>query len=564
MLDVIGHLTGLVARQSQAPLLVTFSRRPVPGLLAQVFGPGSAFNLVLAGQEGPLRFGQAFAQREPSADPAEIPLGSLQPRLFGPAAREGAPVIARFVDPATLTRLLDERGGFLRRCAAVIVQIGAEEARGAALRALAGAGHTAQAGLALGSGQSLWVASPEALAYPASILPAGEGRLERLVLLDPCLDGQRGHYLPLARALTAGAQALGAEVAWACHAGLDATLAPAEVLLRPCFARSFFDLPQAEVAGTDLGPEFAPPLAALMEEFAGPGTHMLAHSCDPGMLRAALQRAEAREELPVTLHLCLPNHPWRMPGRAAGIEASRALQRLAATPAWNRQLFLWTETRTLAAQIGQRLGQPVPALPLPAPAWAVGAPLPPAGAAPLCLAFLGEARLDKGFLDLPELAEALDGLAGVRLLIHVLAPPHGFTAEHDAALARLAARPDVTLVPEALDETRYRAMLDAADGVLLPYHPQHYAGRGTGILCDAIAAGRMVVARAGPTMDEHASEGVVLTYDGPAGFRAVVRRILMEREALTARALREAARFRGRRSPAAVVAGLRWRAVLAG
>lgn len=557
MIDLIGHLTGLVARGRAAPLLVTFSRKPVPGLMAQVFGPGSACNLVLGAGAGARRFEQALVQTDPATPPTEAALAALEQRVFGPGG--GAPTIARFVDRGTLKWMLRERAEFLRGCAGVVVQIGEAEALAEALALLAAAGHSAAESFPLERGGAIVVASPAPVPGEGDVRPALLERLERLVILDPCLDGGRGHYLALARALTLGAQALGAEVVWACHSGFSGEGALPGVILRRCFPRSFFDVAPSEMPMTDLGPDFAPVLGALMAEFAGAGTHVLAHSCDPGLLRAALSVAEAHTQLPASLHLCLPNHPWRMPGRAAGTEASRALALLTETPAWNNSLFLWTETRTLAAGIGQRLGCTLPVLNLPAPAWAEAHPLPPTGLSPqgpLRLAFLGEARPDKGFLDLPACAEALSTQPGIELLVHAVPPSHGFTQAHEAALARLARTRGVRLLHGPLDEADYRACLAEVDGLLLPYLPQAYAGRGSGIVCDAIAAGRIVVARAGPTMGELSEEGVVLLFDALPDLARVAARLVQEREALSRRALAEAHPFRARRQAQIALMGL--------
>lgn len=564
----IGHLSGIVARSAAPPLLVTFSRAPVPGLMAQAFGPDTAFNLVVADQSGPLRFARAFTQSDPATPPSEIALAAAETRIFGPPAPatdpprpglSGPPIIARFVEPNTLTRMEAARPGFLRGCAAIVVQIAAQRPREAALELVRGLGFTAVAHFDIRDGMVICVATAQALPDLEATAPAATWPIHRLVIIDPCLDGRRGHYLPLARAFTAGAEALGADIVWACHRDFTGKGVPPGVTVRPCFPRSFFDIPPEALATTDLGPEMAPVIADLLAAFREPGTHFLAHSADPALLRAILILTEGGVDLPAPVHLSLPNHPWRMPGRAAGIEASRALVRLTASGAWNRTLFMWTETRTLSAQIGLRLGQTIPALPLPVPCWAAAAPAappPPDAGDALRIAYVGEARVEKGFLDLPELAAAVARLPGVTLAIHVLPPPHGFTTDHDAVLDNLAASPVTELHAAPLDEAGYRAFIAAAHAVLLPYNPAHYAGRGSGILCDAIVSGRAVIARHGPTMAEHAAEGVVLTYADPDGFAAAVMRLRAERGALMDRARADGARFRGQRHAAAVVAAL--------
>ncbi len=558
----VAALRQLASRGAGPPLLVTFSAAPAAELRPEAFGAGSAFNLVMRGE--PLRVLQAFGAA-PGAAPAPMSFAALQARIFGTAAKER--LLARFVDAGTPARFLAARRGLLRRCAGLLLE--AEAVAAADALAELGFQPVAEAGpgwvLLAPAGEPSQ--RPAAMAEPAAVpAPIPDHRIDRLVILDPCLEGARGHYLPLALAYTRGAQALGAEVAWACHARFDGEGLPPGVALRRCFARSFFDLGPRDPRPRDLGPELAPALRETLEALGGPGTHALAHSADPGLLRAALLVAQAMPALPAALHLCIPNHPWQMPFAAEGADPMEVLAALARTPQHGRSIFLWAETRTVAGELGRRLGLPVPVLRLPAPAWADGRAEPPAGER-LALAFLGEARLGKGFLDLPELAAALEAAPGlaarVELRVHALPPHDGFTRRHRAALDRLAGLGCVTLREGRLDDAGYRAFVGAADAVLLPYDPRHYNGRGTGILCDALAAGRAVVARAGATMAEHAEEGVVLLYRTPAEFVARVAELAASRAGISAAAMQAAPRFIGRRNAVAVVASLRDRLAFA-
>lgn len=427
----------------------------------------------------------------------------------------------------------------------------------------------------------------------AAIEPAPPMR--RLVIVDPCLEPGRGHFLPLAHCITAAAQDLGVAVAWATSVRVPADVAPAGVLLRPCFPRSYFDVAHEEQWSLDIGPEIAAHWRGVAAELGGPGVHFLVHSADPALIRAALAITTGGAAVAdgSVFHLAMPNHPWRMPGRAAGMEASLALGRLARAPERGRTLFLWTETERLARDLGRRHGILLPTLPLPVPPWThradgagtapeaeraghgAGQPEDPATAAaaigtpsrPLAVAFLGEARLEKGFLDLPALATALSQMPRVarrvRLDIHV-APPHlGFLPEHAAAIAALRRFPFVALHHQPLDDADYRRFMAAAAVVLLPYDPEQYSGRGSGIVTEAIACGRIVAARASATFAEAAGSGVVRLYETPAEFAATIAAILENLSELTIAAAERARPFRLRRDPHAYVQRLEQRVAFA-
>ncbi|WP_376093819.1 glycosyltransferase [Roseomonas sp. CCTCC AB2023176] len=557
--DLIGAVTATVADGRPDPALVTISRRPAAGLLPQIFGEG--LNIVVSEPPGPPRPLRAFRQTRAGAPPEEVaPVDGASGLTQGD---DPSATVLRFVEPGTLARVAASHPGLLRNCAAVLLQFAASQSLDAVLTALAEHGLRLTGHYDLGRGAPVVLARRPA-AY--AVLERSAGWPARLAIVDPCLDGARGHYLPLARSLTAGGQDLGLDVTWACHARLDPATAPPGVAVHPVFARSFFDLPPEALGQVDLGPEIAAALRGFLNKVGGAATHLLAHSADPALLRAALALAEDEAPIGAPFHLVIPNQPWIMPGRAAGIEVSRALARLAATASYGREVFLWAETRELGRQVSERLGRTVPALQLPAPAWAAEGVSPPPDL-PLRLVFLGEARPEKGFADLPALAATLggdDGLRSIILDVQVLPPHRGPTSAYEEALARLGANPQVRLHRGPLDDGAYRERLRAAHAVLLPYDPDRYAGRGSGIMVDAIAAGRVVVARDGPTVAELATDGVALRYSDPSGFARAVRTLLHDHTTLLSEAARRAVAFRCWRDPAATIRSLEHRVAFVG
>lgn len=185
-------------------------------------------------------------------------------------------------------------------------------------------------------------------------------------------------------------------------------------------------------------------------------------------------------------------------------------------------------------------------------------------AGPLTIAFLGEARDEKGFPLLPALIEALaeDYIrAGkVRFLIQSNVSQPRYNPQSAEALKHLKrqASPGVELVARkgALSPEDYYALVSQADIVLLPYAPHAYQARTSGAMGEALAAGAAVVVTSGTWLADQLPAGCGEKFDDPETFVAAVKRIIDDFDSYRSAAEAYCATWRRRHSPEALVAAL--------
>lgn len=151
----------------------------------------------------------------------------------------------------------------------------------------------------------------------------------------------------------------------------------------------------------------------------------------------------------------------------------------------------YSDTEELCASYLALCGTPFDVLPVPVD---LDGPARSPREGPLTVGFFGDARDEKGFDLLPGIvrrSRAAEGGRPMRFLLQAnLNTPEGDPLTR-AALGELAgmAGPDVELVEGPLTLQAYRATFERTDVVLLPYRPDAYAERSSGVLMEAIAAG---------------------------------------------------------------------------
>lgn len=299
-------------------------------------------------------------------------------------------------------------------------------------------------------------------------------------------------------------------------------------------------------------PSFGVELRRVIAERAlGRGDHVFAHTLASAELRSLIEAPEAAGEGPL-LHVVLrrdAEEPVMRDDPFGGIGA--AFERLEAAPAVAARLRFYTDTDALTAQY-RALSRGTAVATLPIPVDAVETPNGPRAPGPLRIAYLGNARTEKGFQHLPDLAEAIRAkyLASGRARLLVQSNASFSLEDHliSAARRRLAAlgEPFVTLFPHALDAAQFQQLLTDADLVVLPYDPQLYRRRSSGILIQALAAGRPVVVPSGCWLSDTAPAHCSVTYAEPAGLADAVARAVETFPALSAAAAAGARSWRER------------------
>jgi hypothetical protein len=455
-------------------------------------------------------------------------------------------MILRIVDPTALALVERECPALIDRCLAVWLEMGL--ARDSANSRVALEAHGFRHALAVPPHPGTLLSRAMIPSEPTPDYAArARGQLRKLVLLDNNLTGNRGHYLSLATRIAEGARDAGVAMVWGTHVRFDPAIAPEGVQIEPVFPRSIFDIALTDHETVDFSEEILAGWRQLVEAHPEPTTHFLVPTLDGHFVRAAHRLMREDLGIPGVIHLSTPYETRHMPARNAGREVDWHLRELTLLAAFGSRLFLWTETDALASIYRARLSGDIRSLPLPAASFPGVTPAPRPDS-PIVFTFLGEARIDKGFLALPAIAEAMLGACRPgEIEIHVLcsAPFGGFSAEMEQACVALSLRDGVVLREGALSDQAYLTALVDCDAVLLPYHTDYYRARGSGILTEALSSGRIILGSAGTVTEEYRDDGAVFLCGSSSDWADAVRTILSDVATTGTTAFRNSATQRG-------------------
>ncbi len=213
--------------------------------------------------------------------------------------------------------------------------------------------------------------------------------------------------------------------------------------------------------------------------------------------------------------LILHYTPFPVAGRV-GVEAEEyrsAFAELAIlNPAIRPRLF--TDSDLLRDQFGLLTDLPIGLVPIPHCVLSPNRAEPNAPSGPIKIVYLGQARRNKGFGLLPDaIASAQAAGEGRGVMFHLQAADHDFTPKDWEALYGRLTRLGARLIDSALNEIEYEALLDSADVVIIPYLQQHYDSQTSGILAEAIGAGKPVIVPINTWMEQQvAGRGNATTF----------------------------------------------------
>jgi glycosyltransferase involved in cell wall biosynthesis len=217
-----------------------------------------------------------------------------------------------------------------------------------------------------------------------------------------------------------------------------------------------------------------------------------------------------------------------------------------------------TDSPILQSRYEAILQQPVNLLPVVVSRHAMASSKPPGN--PPCFACLGSAREDKGF---PEVLAAIDSLSASTQPINVRFALQSSNPDHRSAVAlegfRSAPKEHVSLVDHPLSEEAYLELLRDADVLLLPYRPETYKERTSGVFCEALSAGKPVIVSDGSLMARQVSRertGWLVRDSHPESIARVIRRALLELDFVAARCMEVMDRYGKMFHPDTVVAKL--------
>jgi len=138
------------------------------------------------------------------------------------------------------------------------------------------------------------------------------------------------------------------------------------------------------------------------------------------------------------------------------------------------------------------------------------------------LVYLGGARMEKGFHLLSLAEKSLRKTYTGKILWRLQAPVSGALEEPEVISARrdLSSVHDgsVDLVERNLSSAEFQSLLLSADVVLLPYLPEFYRARSSGVLVQVLAAGKPVVVPAGTWLSQQTNGIGAVAFGAPADF----------------------------------------------
>jgi glycosyltransferase involved in cell wall biosynthesis len=142
--------------------------------------------------------------------------------------------------------------------------------------------------------------------------------------------------------------------------------------------------------------------------------------------------------------------------------------------------------------------------------------------APLTIAYLGNARREKGFHLLPDafscLARPYLDSGKVRCIVQANDGVKGGEIGIGRARKALQAYPagQIFLIDKALSPAEFHETLLSADIILLPYEAERYLRRSSGIMVQALAAGIPVVVPAGTWLSSQVDQRTARFFEKPA------------------------------------------------
>jgi glycosyltransferase involved in cell wall biosynthesis len=337
----------------------------------------------------------------------------------------------------------------------------------------------------------------------ASLLPppsiSKTRRKPKFLLIDPTLQTEIGHHLTYAETVLQPARAAGFQTVAAINRNFHVRLCGAD-RLQPLFRYDFW--------GRDISIEEKPRIPDSSKHFIetirrltdqerlSSRDHVFVPNISDSDLREladflACTKPLMQSTWHIILRHDLPTDPM------ARVAAVARLSKISAP-----RVHFYTDTKELSQQHEDATGVafrtlPIPVLPDFHPS---ETPLSPYGL-PLKVAYLGDARWEKGFCEIPRIVESsLDLIISGKLRFSIQCNTPGPERECKDAILRLrelSANYPVELLTNRLSKQDYDTSLHAADIILALYDRQSYARRSSHVVMEALTHGKAVIVTSG-------------------------------------------------------------------
>jgi hypothetical protein len=424
----------------------------------------------------------------------------------------------------------------------------------------------------------------------------------KLIVVDQSLRDHDGHHCDYDQSVAQAAQAMSIQTIVVAHRECPATLALLFPSLRQHFTRSWTEVhlgPAARVIRKMLTP-LRPEVRALAIATGSRARRLLPRSSQqvhtqptlPSFGREVIELVDKEQlksidhvfihtlavaelhslvealtnyssELP-TVHVLLrrdADEPAVQNGPWGGIQT--AFGKIRTNECLKAHVRFYSDTHALCRQYEALSGGlPVRPLPIPHALSEVPAHTGPRTPGPVCATYLGNARTEKGFHHLPDAIDALRASYTKTGRLRFVLQANANLSLEDAVISmarrRLAryASNQVKLLPHPLTITEFQARLVESDVILLPYNPECYRRRSSGILVQSIICGRPVIVPRGTWLADEAPAAAAIQFDGPAELPRAIAAAVERIDALQAAARSAAPEWRRRHDAVVLVRAL--------
>ncbi len=229
---------------------------------------------------------------------------------------------------------------------------------------------------------------------------------------------------------------------------------------------------------------------------------VLSHTATGDVYRLILDLLLVPEiaENPPVFHLVTPYDNSVMPEYETGMVVNKVIKYLKLLGYLNNKVYLHAENEYLAEYLTSLWDTKVNLLQLPVSTIKINENM---GKKEIInVVYLGAARVEKGFLMLPDIInEIMKGDHKNMIMFTIQCTPQivGYSPEIRRTIKKLNkySEPFVKLIKHSLSTNEYQSLLGRSDIVLLCYDKEKYKVRGSGIATEAVAAGKIVIAREG-------------------------------------------------------------------
>jgi glycosyltransferase involved in cell wall biosynthesis len=372
----------------------------------------------------------------------------------------------------------------------------------------------------------------------------------RLYLFDPNLKGSGGHYLGYATRVAQASEAAGIPASVVANLLAEPQLAPCRIL--PRLERDYWQ-------------EMCPSAGKDPHDHLSQSAQLLADTLDRTQSEEAISESDILFFPYVNLAEVMGLARWRGKNGAAarivllfrrdldeqGLDAAvgarcgaallrQAISDLLVCPGSDRVRF-FTDSNELTEEYSQSLRRRFQTAPIPVHP-ALFAPRTNHFGKNRTLLYLGDARKEKGYDLLPQIVRALKTeLAEGHIQMIAQSNFNIAGGEPGIRQARdfLSTLPNITLLRKPITDEQYNEYLLSAGIMLLPYQPERYVSRTSGILAEAICAGVPAVVPQGTWLaDQVRRHGAGTVYDSsdPEGVVRAVKEALVSLNVLQRRA----------------------------